>query len=619
MADTQVDSKTSVPATTTNLASAPSATTGAGGGDSDSLYPIAVLIDELRNEDIQLRLNSIKKLSTIALALGTERTRLELIPFLTDTVYDEDEVLLALAEQLGQFTPLVGGPEYVHCLIEPLESLATLEETVVRDKAVESLRNIAQQHSPAHLQEYFVPLVLRLAGGDWFTSRTSACGLFSVAYPRVLNQAKQELREAFKRLCEDDTPMVRRSASSKLGEFAKVLEREYVKEDIVRLWTQLALDEQDSVRLLAVEACCTVANLLTQEDIEKCVVPLLRSSAEDKSWRVRYMAADKFTDLQNAVGPQITLTFLVPSFQALLKDAEAEVRAAAASKVRDFCQNLPKESQEQTIMRDILVHVRDLVSDANQHVKSALAAVIMGLAPILGKDLTVKHLLPLFLTQLKDECPEVRLNIISNLDCVNEVIGIQQLSQSLLPAIVELAEDPKWRVRLAIIQYMPLLAGQLGEQFFNRNMNKLCLAWLVDHVYAIREAAVQILKQLTEKFGWEWTNARVVPRLKSLAEEGNYLHRMTSLFIIRVLTDTCDASTLISTFLPIVTDLARDNVANVRFNAAKTLQLIGEKLSTKPEVDQHIKPILRTLQKDADNDVRYFANEAVRALDITDD
>ena len=56
-----------------------------------------------------MRLNSIKKLSTIALALGVERTRSELIPFLTDTIYDEDEVLLALAEQLGTFTPLVGG------------------------------------------------------------------------------------------------------------------------------------------------------------------------------------------------------------------------------------------------------------------------------------------------------------------------------------------------------------------------------------------------------------------------------------------------------------------------------------------------------------------------------
>lgn len=66
---------------------------------------------------LQLRLNSIKKLSTIALALGVERTRSELIPFLTETIYDEDEVLLALAEQLGTFTPLVGGSEFVHCLL----------------------------------------------------------------------------------------------------------------------------------------------------------------------------------------------------------------------------------------------------------------------------------------------------------------------------------------------------------------------------------------------------------------------------------------------------------------------------------------------------------------------
>ena len=66
---------------------------------------------------LQLRLNSIKKLSTIALALGIERTRSELIPFLTDTIYDEDEVLLALAEQLGALTPLVGGSEFVHCLL----------------------------------------------------------------------------------------------------------------------------------------------------------------------------------------------------------------------------------------------------------------------------------------------------------------------------------------------------------------------------------------------------------------------------------------------------------------------------------------------------------------------
>lgn len=580
----------------------------------DSLYPIAVLIDELKNEDVQLRLNSIKKLSTIALALGVERTRSELIPFLTETIYDEDEVLLALAEQLGNFTPLVGGPEHVHCLLPPLENLATVEETVVRDKAVESLRAISSQHSPQDLEAHFVPLVQRLASGDWFTSRTSACGLFSVCYPRVSAVVKADLRHHFRNLCQDDTPMVRRAAASKLGEFAKVVEVEYLKCDLIPMFVNLAQDEQDSVRLLAVEACVSIATLLQlQDDVEQLVMPTLRQCAGDTSWRVRYMVADKFTDLQKAVGPEITKTDLVPAFQLLLKDSEAEVRAAAAHKVRDFCQNLDPYQQETIIMNSILPYVKELVADPNQHVKSALASVIMGLSPILGKHNTIEHLLPLFLSQLKDECSEVRLNIISNLDCVNEVIGIQQLSQSLLPAIVELAEDSKWRVRLAIIEYMPLLAGQLGVEFFDEKLNALCMTWLVDHVYAIREAATLNLKKLVERFGPEWAQNTVIPKVVAMSRDQNYLHRMTCLFCVNVLAEACGGEITAKLMLPTVLAMANDNVANVRFNVAKTLQKISPVLD--PSVIQtQVKPVLDKLHVDTDVDVKYFASEAIASI-----
>jgi serine/threonine-protein phosphatase 2A regulatory subunit A len=584
----------------------------------DSLYPIAVLIDELRNEDVQLRLNSIKKLSTIALALGVERTRSELIPFLTDTIYDEDEVLLALAEQLGTFTPLVGGKEHVHCLLPPLESLATVEETIVRDKAVESLRTIAEQHSREDLEAHFVPLVKRLSGGDWFTSRTSACGLFACCYPRVSAPVKSELRVLFRNLCQDDTPMVRRAASGKLGEFAKAVEVEYLKSDLVPMFVNLAQDEQvsnDSVRLLAVEACVSIASLLQTEDVEQLVMPTLRQCAEDKSWRVRYMVADKFTELQAAVGKEITKTDLVPAFQSLLKDCEAEVRAAAAHKVKDFCLALDKPVQEQVIMTHLLPCVKELVTDANQHVKSALASVIMGLSPILGKTNTIEHLLPLFLSQLKDECPEVRLNIISNLDCVNEVIGIQQLSQSLLPAIVELAEDTKWRVRLAIIEYMPLLAGQLGVEFFDEKLNSLCMTWLIDHVFAIREAATNNLKKLVEKFGTEWAQQTVIPKVVAMSRDQNYLHRMTCLFCINVLAEACGAEITERQLLPTVLSMAGDTVANVRFNVAKTLQHIASIMpaATMQDTQAQVRPCIEKLNNDSDVDVRYYASEAAMA------
>lgn len=115
--------------------------------------------DELKNDDALRRLNSIQRLSTIALALGEERTRSELLPFLVDNNDDEDEVLLAMAEELGKFVPYVGGPNFAHTLLQPLEQLSQVEETVVRDKAVESLCKVGEQLPNNSIAEHFVPLI----------------------------------------------------------------------------------------------------------------------------------------------------------------------------------------------------------------------------------------------------------------------------------------------------------------------------------------------------------------------------------------------------------------------------------------------------------------------------
>ncbi|NXI41794.1 2AAA phosphatase, partial [Galbula dea] len=185
----------------------------------------------------------------------------------------------------------------------PLESLATVEETVVRDKAVESLRAVSHEHSPPDLEGHFVPLVKRLAGGDWFTSRTSACGLFSVCYPRVSSPVKAELRQEW-----DILGVAGRHWEGigwGLGETGMNWEGMWVALDYTGLnWEGILggtswcwCPPQDSVRLLAVEACVSIAQLLPQEELEALVMPTLRQAAEDKSWRVRYMVADKFTEV----------------------------------------------------------------------------------------------------------------------------------------------------------------------------------------------------------------------------------------------------------------------------------------------------------------------------------
>ena len=72
--------------------------------------------------------------------------------------------------------------------------------------------------------------------------------------------------------------------------------------------------------------------------------------------------------------------------------------------------------------------------------RAFFASEINHLAPLIGTDDTVTYLLPMLLVLFRDEASEVRLNVISSLTAINDVIGVEMLSQSLLPAIADLAQ-----------------------------------------------------------------------------------------------------------------------------------------------------------------------------------
>lgn len=579
----------------------------------DALYPIAVLIDELKHDDVSLRLNAIRRLSTIALALGPDRTRDELVPFLDESIDDEDEVLLALAEELGNFIEYIGGAHYGHILLAPLETLAAVEETVVREKAVESLSKIGIALSQQQIEQNYIPMTKRLSTGDWFTSRTSACGLYAPIYTLCTPQTQEDLRRMFSQLCHDDTPMVRRAAATHLSKLTKKLAKEHVLQDIIPLFTSLAQDEQDSVRLLTVEDLISIAETLTSEESKIHLLGILRNLYNDKSWRVRYMIAEKFVQLAKAVGHDIIKEDLITAYVHILKDNEAEVRTASAAQVPGFCVLIDRES----IIREILPCVKELVSDPSQHVRASLGTQISGLAPLLGKETTIEHLLPLFLLLLKDEASEVRLNIISKLDLVNQVIGIDLLSQSLLPAIIELAEDKQWRVRLAIIENIPLLAGQLGAAFFDEKLGNMCMAWLGDCVFSIREAASANLRKLTEVFGVEWAKTMLIPKILTRASHSSYLYRMTTIFTIANIAHAVTPEVLKDFVEPTIRGLASDPVPNIRFNVAKAYEVlipILKKQELHNLVMDNVKPALMKLNEDTDIDVRFFASRALLAV-----
>ena len=79
------------------------------------------------------------------------------------------------------------------------------------------------------------------------------------------------------------------------------------------------------------------------------------------------------------------------------------------------------------------------------------------------------------------------------------------------------------------------IAGQIGKKQFNDKMFDLVIACLADHVFSIRDAACKTLQQIVDIFGLDWAKQIVMPKVFQLAEEKNYLRRMTMLFQINYL------------------------------------------------------------------------------------
>lgn len=68
---------------------------------------------------------------------------------------NDDEFLVKLGEQLVSLKDKVGGKEFVNFLLPPLEILLCMEESQVRDKAVECIKQLANEQSAGKKIKFF--------------------------------------------------------------------------------------------------------------------------------------------------------------------------------------------------------------------------------------------------------------------------------------------------------------------------------------------------------------------------------------------------------------------------------------------------------------------------------
>ncbi|RHY31207.1 hypothetical protein DYB32_003678 [Aphanomyces invadans] len=523
----------------------------------DEIYPINLLTEEMRTDETETRIRSMRRLRTIAQALGPERTRSELLPFLSESTDDEDEVLVAMAEELGNFVDLVGGPSAASILLTPLEVLATAEETVVRDKAVASINKVLDAVTDA--AELALPLIKRLTEGDWFTSRVSACWIFPVAYSKVDPANKKDLRDLFTTLCADDTPMVRRAAALNIGKFGSKIERDVFVANILPLFKTLTTDDQDSVRLLAIENCSVIAKLLNEDENSQHILPVLAQ----------------------AMGVNITEAELLhltspPTF--------------AVSKCVDMNGR----------------------TNWKRCRAAAVSIVTMEIAPKLGEDVTKNSLIPILLQFLRDDVVDARLNVLKRMDNISP--WMSSYESTLLPAITDLSKDLQWRVREAVILALPSLVTTLGSAYFQQHLLDMFLNAFQDMVSEVRLSTTKILRNILDVVGSEYILESVLPKLTKIYESSvTYQERVNVFHALGQLASSNASVELLTALTELSVKGASDKIPNVRFTVSTTLEVLGKSTTNSTVLDQ-VRSSLTALQADSDPDVKYFASVALETV-----
>eukprot|EP01017_Pseudomicrothorax_dubius_P030815 TRINITY_DN3871_c0_g6_i1.p1 TRINITY_DN3871_c0_g6~~TRINITY_DN3871_c0_g6_i1.p1 ORF type:complete len:574 (-),score=135.05 TRINITY_DN3871_c0_g6_i1:135-1856(-) len=565
---------------------------------------VGTVIEDLKSDNVKRRISSVRQLPTIASALGKDRTRAELLPFIiSELIEDEDDVLAALAESIGDFLDLIGGPAHVSALLPILESLGNNDDTVVREKTTEALRKIFTRADVRKAEQQILSLVRKLATGSSASAKIAASNIIPIIYTSTSNAAQGELIGLFTTFTQDESSVVRKSAALNFKDLVKQPASDNELASIIRA---LGKDEQEFVRIYFLDALVNLARASPTKQ-PTLIVPQMRSLADDPSWRVRYSLCDKLPEIGSLLGKEVAKKTFLPFYVKCLQDTESEVRNIACQRMGKLSSVLDAED----VALKVLPLLKTLAGDSQVHVRAALAGGFSGLAPLVGKKGTNDHLVPVFLTLLRDENSEVRVACFSALDELSKVVGLDVLSQSLFPTLNELVGDKNFRVRVSACDFVAALAKALPDADFTTRLSKVITELINDKVFAVRDAAISSLRTLAESKGSPWTERNLLPLVLGQQSQMNYLNRMSTLFGLTVIVPFLPQETVIRQVVPVLQALSKDTVPNIRLNVGKTIAATKANLRGSME---SIRKVLTILASDQDSEVALVGRNTLESF-----
>jgi serine/threonine-protein phosphatase 2A regulatory subunit A len=110
----------------------------------------------------------------------------------------------------------------------------------------------------------------------------------------------------------------------------------------------------------------------------------------------------------------------------------------------------------------------------------------------------------------------------------------------------------------------------------------------------------------------QWFEEVVRQKLQFFLTNEKFLIRQMAMLMIKMLYPVVSEAFLNEIMFPCLIALGQDPVPNIKFNVAKTIDSLSDKLSA--ENKERSQELLTELSSDADVDVKFFAQKALEGI-----
>lgn len=166
-------------------------------------------------------------------------------------------------------------------------------------------------------------------------------------------------------------------------------------------------------------------------------------------------------------------------------------------------------------------------------------------------------------------------------------------------------------MRLATVQYLPNLLEFISKESFAEKIEPIFKEYLEDGVHLVRMEAVRCMIKLKKTYlNQNWLQAIIIEKFEVFSKHDKFAIRIHTLLAINeLLPEVSDQFLNDKLYKIYMKPLATDPVPNIRFNFAKTSQLMYSRLSNSNKMDCSEK-LKKMAEQDTDFDVQFFATKS---------